>query len=199
MKYFVIGLHASGKQEVLDNLSKLGVNCGKKFSNIDKPSTNIYNSHNYELYTINDVNEVFENEAYVFIKELQSKHLLNTNKYFEGLSKYTFDQNDVFALSPDQFISISPINVNDEVCFVWLDNTKSYRKNKYYNDKCSYNFNEREEIEKRDMNEFVKSIYNFPNSHMIYFNNEEPERIATIIYTLIKHPELFKLYKKTFA
>ena len=199
MKYFIIGLHSSGKQEVVDQLENLGVKCGKLFSNIDKPSTDLYNSFNYELYTMKDINEIFENNAYVFIQELQTKSNSSSFKFFEGLSKYTFDNNDVFVISPDQLINIAQNNVQEHVCFVWLDNTKNYRKSKYYNEKRSYNFNERESIEKKDINEFVKYIYGFGDSDIIYFNDEEPERISTIIYTLIKHPELYKLYIKNFS
>ena len=58
MKYFVIGLHSSGKQEVLDILTKYGVKCGKLFSNIENPSADIYNSFNYELFTNTDIMEM---------------------------------------------------------------------------------------------------------------------------------------------
>ena len=104
MKYFVVGLHGSGKQEVIDILERQGISCGKLFSNIEKPSSEIYGSFNYELCNHVDINEVFENNAYVFLREL--KH--DTEKYYEGLSTYTVDNNDVFVLSPDQLISISP-------------------------------------------------------------------------------------------
>lgn len=197
MKYFIIGLHSSGKQEIVDNLEKLGINCGKLFSNIEKPSTNIYNSYNYELYTSKDVNEVFENDAYIFIQEVPNYHSANY-KCYEGLSKYTFDNNDVFVLSPDQFVNIAPNAIREEVCLIWVDNTKNYRKSLYHGEKRSYNFNERDLLEKRDMNAFVKYLYNFNNSNVIYFTDEIPERISTIIYTLIKHPELFDLYVKNF-
>ena len=53
MKYFIVGLHASGKAEVLDILNESwSIPCGKLFSNIDNPSENIYNSFNYEMYTM---------------------------------------------------------------------------------------------------------------------------------------------------
>ena len=45
----------------------------------------------------------------------------------------------------------------------------------------------------------VKFLYGLENSHIIYFNNEEPSRVATIIYSIIKHPDLFKLYEKNFS
>ena len=199
MKYFIVGLHSSGKQEVLDRLEKLGVPCGKLFSNIDKPSVDIYNSFNYELYTTKDVNEVFENNAYIFIQELQLSKNVNLYKYYEGLSKYTFDTNDVFAISPDQLLNI-PLNaINEDVCFVWMDATKNYRRSKYHSEKRSYNFYERESVEKKNIDSFVKYLYNFNNSNILYFTDEEPNRIATIIYTLIKHPDLYDLYTQNYS
>ena len=36
MKYFIVGLHSSGKQEVLDTLEKMDVKCGKLFTNLDE-------------------------------------------------------------------------------------------------------------------------------------------------------------------
>ena len=71
MKYFIIGLHASGKQEIIDMLRELGISCGKLFSNMEEPSPNIYNSLNYELYSNKDVMDIFENNAYVFIQEMK--------------------------------------------------------------------------------------------------------------------------------
>lgn len=198
MKYFVIGLHSSGKQEVVDILSKLGVKCGRLFSDIDKPTDEIYNSYNYELYTNKDVTDVFENNAYIFIQELINTVNINSYKYFEGLSKYTFDNNDVFILSPDQFLAIPPNNIHEDTCFIWMDGTLNNRKNRYHIEKRSYNFLDREEIEKNDMSFFVKNLYSFNNSPVLYFTDEEPCRVATILYSLIKYPELLPLYIKNF-
>lgn len=198
MKYFIIGLHSSGKQEVLDILDKLGVKCGKLFSDIDKPTEEIYNSYNYELYTHKDVIDIFENNAYVFIQELLNNVNVNSYKFFEGLSKYTLDNNEVFALSPDQFIAIAPKSIDEEICLVWMDGTLNRRKNRYFSEKRMYSFNNRETIEKGDIQSFVKYLYGFNNSPVLYFTDEEPCRVATILYSLIQHPELLPLYVKNF-
>ena len=55
-----------------------------------------------------------------------------------------------------------------------------------------------EEAESQFDADFVKSIYNFPNSQLIYFNNEDPSRVAAIVYTLVKHPELVDIFVKKF-
>lgn len=196
MKFFIVGLHCSGKQEILDLLENHGIKCGRQFSNIDTPSPKVYNSYNYEKYDMSDINEVFENNAYVFINELDNASCVNSYKYFEGLSKYEFDNNDVFALSPDQLLHISKKNINDDICFVWVDNNKEDRLNRYRNEKREYGFSSREDIEKKDMNVFIKTIYSYGDSNLIYFVNEDPGRIAAVVYSLVKHPELVDIYKE---
>ena len=61
-----------------------------------------------------------------------------------------------------------------------------------------YNFNDRDIIEKDGIQSFVKFIYGLKNAHVLYFSNEDPGRVASIIYSLIKHPDLFNIYAKYF-
>lgn len=197
MKFFIVGLHCSGKQEVLDILEKNGVRCGKQFSNIEEPSPNIYNSYNYELYSMCDINDIFENNAYIFINELENKYI-NSYKYFEGLTRYEFDNNDVFTISPDQLLHISQSVIKEDICFIWMDNNTTDRMNRYKREKREYGFIQKDDIEKRDIDSFSKTIYNFNNSKVIYFTNEEPCRVATIVYALIKHPELMDIFVENF-
>ena len=197
MKFFIVGLHCSGKQEVLDILEKNGVRCGKQFSNIEEPSPNIYNSYNYELYSMCDINDIFENNAYIFINELENKYI-NSYKYFEGLTRYEFDNNDVFTISPDQLLHISQSVIKEDICFIWMDNNTTDRMNRYKREKREYGFIQKDNIEKRDIDSFSKTIYNFNNSKVIYFTNEEPCRVATIVYTLIKHPDLVDIFVENF-
>lgn len=198
MKYFIVGLHSTGKQEVVDHLEKMGVKCGKIFSNIEEPSEELYNSKNYELYTNEDINNVFENNAYIFMHELPLMQLnFKTGKYYEGLSKYSFDQNEVFILSPNQLLAISPNSINEDICFVWLDSTKTRRSARYHSEHRMYNYQDRENIERKDLGSFVKTLYSY-NAPMIYFIDEEPLRVATIIYTTITHPDTFDMFVKNF-
>lgn len=187
MKFFIIGLHSSGKSDIVDLLERKGISCGHIFSDITTPKDSIYNSYNYELYTTKDVNEVFENDAYLFVKECKT----GDQKFYEGLSRHTFENNDVFVLSPDQLLVTSFNNVDEDVCFVWVDNTKSNRYNKYLDDRKTYNFKQREVVETEDLSTFVKTIYTKP---MLYFCNEDPARIASIIYTMVKYPELQEIF-----
>jgi len=195
MKYFIVGLHGSGKQEVVDILEHQGVACGKLFSNIEAPSDTIYGSYNYELVSTADINEVFENNAYVFLREL--KH--GTEKYYEGLSTYDVENNDVFVLSPDQLVAISPKLMPDDVCFIWLDNTKTNRYNRYRDERCSYNFNEREELERQDLNTFIKNMYAYDKNHVLYFMNDDPVRIAAIVFALVQHEDLLPAFSQAFS
>ena len=187
MKFFIVGLHSSGKSDIVDVLERKGISCGHIFSDITTPKDSIYNSYNYELYTTKDVNEVFENDAYLFVKECKT----GDQKFYEGLSRHTFENNDVFVLSPDQLLVTSFNNVDEDICFVWVDNTKSNRYNKYLEDRKTYNFKQREVVETEDLSTFVKTIYTKP---MLYFCNEDPARIASIIYTMVKYPELQEIF-----
>jgi hypothetical protein len=200
MKYIIIGMHSSGKQEVADILENHGIRCGRLFSNIDNPTPNVYNSSNYELYTIKDINSIFENNAYIFMQEFPFGDAIGMTswKYYEGLSLYEFESNDVFVMSPDQLFSISPASVKDEVCFIWMDNTKKERLNRYYAEKRCYSFADRDEIEMKDSSSFVKFLYGFDKSRVLYFTNEDPSRVAAVIYSVIKHPELLSLYTESF-
>lgn len=198
MKFFIVGLHSSGKQEVINILKDNGIKCGKLFSNNEDISDKIYNSKNYEYYSNMDINDIFENNAYIFLQEMPHIHMdFKTGKYFEGLSKYTFDQNDAFVLSPDQLLSIIPNSINEDICFVWMDNTKNNRTTRYREEKRNYNYIERDTHERKDINSFVKTLYSF-NAPIIYFTDEDPSRIATIIHTIIKHPDTFDMFVKNF-
>lgn len=194
MKFFIVGLHGSGKQEIVDVLEREGIKCGRLFSNIEKPSPQIYNSFNYELYESTDINEVFENNAYLFLRELKD----DNERYYEGLSKYTVDNNDVFVLSPDQLVAISPSAMPKDICFIWVDNNKANRFSRYRDEKRDYDFNKREKLEHKDINTFIKNIYNYERSYILYFMNEEPVRVAAIIYALIQHPDLMPAFAEAF-
>ena len=194
MKYIIVGLHCSGKQEVIDILKENNIKCGSVFSNIPPQTKNLYNT--YEYYDISEINKIFENNAYIFMQEVQGNFNTSSFKYFEGLSKYEFDNNDVFCLSPDQVLNIVPCSIKEPICFIWLDNKKSNRKNRHINENREYNFNERESLEKRNINAFVKTLY---SSDVLYFTDEEPERVAAIVYSIVKHPDLFEMYKKSFV
>lgn len=203
MKYIIIGMHGSGKQEVADILENNGIRCGRLFTNLDSSTAStVYNGSNYEQYSVKDINDVFENNAYIFMQEFpfgsQMLPLLSAYTYYEGLSLYEFENNDVFVMSPDQLFAISPTSVKEEITFVWLDNPKKDRLNRYHSERRTYNFYNREEIELKDSNSFVKFLYGFDKSRVLYFTSEDPGRVAAIIYSLIQHPDLLPVYTEAF-
>ena len=202
MKYIIIGMHGSGKQEVADILENNGIKCGRLFTNLDNlTAPTIYNGANYEQYSTKDINDVFENNAYIFMQEFpfgDSLPLISASKYYEGLSLYEFENNDVFVMSPDQLFAISPASIKDDITFVWMDNTKKERLNKYHAERRTYNFYNRENIEMKDSNSFVKFLYGFDRSNVLYFTSEEPGRVAAIIYSAITHPDLLPIYVEAF-
>ena len=203
MKYIIIGMHCSGKQEVANILRENGIRCGKLFTNLDSyTAPAVYNSSNYEYYTNKDIHDIFENNAYIFMQEFPfSDNIVSLSSIcecYEGLSLYEFENNDVFIMSPDQLFAISPTSIKDDITFIWMDNTKRERLNKYHSDKRNYNFFKREEIELKDSNSFVKVLYGFDKSNVLYFTSEDPARVAAIIYSVIKHPDLLPIYTEAF-
>lgn len=201
MKYIIIGMHSSGKLEVLNELNNKGIRCGRLFTNLDNPTaSNVYNGFIYEQYSTKDINDIFENNAYIFMQEFPSVDEFTNiqNKYYEGLSMYEFENNDVFILSPDQLFAINPTSIKDNVTFIWMDNTRKDRMNRYHSERRTYNFHERENIESRDSNSFVKLLYGFDKSNVLYFTGEDTSRVAAIIYSAIKHPDLLPIYIESF-
>lgn len=207
MKYIIIGQQCSGKSHVIDFLREREIKCGLPFSNLQIPEDHdpslIYNADRYEYYSTKDIMEVFENKAYIFIQELTSPyaHPAMGFKYMEGLSQWDWQQNQVFAMSPDQLLSMNTQALGqEEICFVWLDSTKSIRQARHHLEGRKYSFSERELIEKPYTNDLVKFIYGFGEEgpKVLYFTNEEPERAGCIVYTLIQHPELLPIYTQYF-
>lgn len=193
MKYFIVGLHSSGKREIVETLENLGVKCGRLFSSLDEVNEKFYGSLDYELFSTAEVNEIFENNAYIFIQRISQEG----KSFYEGLSHYTFDNNDVFVLSPDQLATACLSNIKEPYCFIWLDNTKVNRYTRFREENRNYDFNRREEQETRDLNYFVSVLYD-SGAPVLYFNNDDPQRIATIVYSLVKYPDLLDIFKNTF-
>lgn len=199
MKFFIVGLHASGKLEILDTLERLGVKCGKIFTNVDiSEQDTVYKHNKYEYFNDTTIADIFENNAYIFIHEIKYPGVYNIAPFYEGLTKYEFDNNQVFALSPDQIISIPAGNIPKDVCVIWIDNSKTSRLNRYNDEHRRYNFQDKDNTEKSDIYSYVRSIYGVSDNNILYFTDEDPSRISTIIYTLIKHPDMTDMFLKNF-
>lgn len=188
MKYFVVGMHGSGKQELANLLLEENIPYGKLFTNMPKLGMR------FDEFDDKDIIELFENKAYIFIKEADEY----TRNAYKGISLYEFDNNNVFLLSPDEFTAIPSNYLEGDNCIIWLDDNATNRKRRYNEEKQTYSFNEQEEFERRDLDEFVKHIYNNPKFRILYFTNDDIARISSILYAIIKYPDLIKNFEKNF-
>lgn len=187
MKFFIVGLHASGKQEIMDSLRDAGLPTGRLFTNGD------LSDGRYEFLSDQDVRTIFENNSYIFIKETG-----NHNNVFEGMSFHEFDSKKVFALTPDQFLAIPHKALNDEICIIWLDGTTAQRRSRYLEERRNYTWSEEEERETLCLTDFVQSVYSFPHSRVMYFFNEVPARVAAIIEAMIRHEDLIDTFTNNY-
>jgi hypothetical protein len=186
-KFIIIGFNGSGKMAVANALRDMDIKVGQTFRSIDTVG-NQY-SLSTTVYDVKEINDLFENQAYLFIKESVNK----ANRYYEGISFYEYQNNDVFVMTPDQFNTVARFDEN--VVFVWLDNNSVQRRNRYRSEKRKYDFNRQEQIEQEYIQDFTDRIC---DNAILYFNNEDPDRVATIIYSVIKHPDLLDVYLKAF-
>ena len=124
----------------------------------------------------------------------QSRQKTNRSVYYEGISFFEYQENDVFVMTPDQFFSVSKFD--NDVVFVWLDNNVSQRKYTFRREKRKYDFEVQESIEREYMQDFIDRLYEYP---VLYFFNEEPERVSAILYSVITHPDLLEKYLKSFV
>lgn len=196
MKIFIVGRQCSGKVDVLNECKSLNLKVGREFCNIE--SNMLHIDPEYERYTIDDIGKIFENNAYICISGIDEAGVLDGYMGYRGISLYTYDNSDVMALHPQQVCALNKGIIKDDIIFIWLDNNRDKRIHRYANMGCNYDFVEVEEVESQFDADFVKVLYNFPNSNLLYFNNEDPGRVAAIIYALIKHPELTNIFVNKF-
>ncbi len=198
MKVFIVGKHASGKHAALQVCEDQGVKVGREFSNLDKPQPQIYMDAKYQHYGIDDINNIFEMGSYICVGGIEEDGVIDAYMYHRGISFYTYDNADVMVLTPSQLENLNRKAIKDNVLFIWLDCTQDNRIRRHASDGRSYSFVEQEDIEDRHGLDFVKTLYNFPNSNVLYFTNEEPERVGTIISTIIKHPDVLPNFIENF-
>jgi hypothetical protein len=198
MKIFIVGKHSSGKLAALQCCEALGVKVGREFSNLPEPNPHIYMDPKYNRYTVDDIDRIFELGAYICIGGIDESHVLDSYTYYRGISQYDYDDSDVMVLSPGQLENLNRKLIQDRVLFVWMDNTLSTRIRRHAEEGRLYSFAEEEEIESRPGADFVKLLYSFPNSDVLYFTNEDPARVGTIISAIVKYPDLLKSFIDNF-
>ena len=196
MKIFVVGKQCSGKTEILNECEELGLRVGREFCNIKSSALHI--DPKYERYTMDDISKIFQNNAYICISGINESGVLDGYMGYRGISLYTFDNSDVMALHPNQVCELNKRAIADDVLFIWMDDNRDRRIHRYAENKYVYNFIEVEENESQFDADFVKVIYNLPHSKLIYFNNEDPSRVAAIIYAIRNHPDLIDVFVNRF-
>ena len=196
MKIFVVGKQCSGKTEILNECEELGLGVGREFCNIKSSALHI--DPKYERYTMDDISKIFENNAYICISGINESGVLDGYMGYRGISLYTFDNSDIMALHPNQVCELNKQAITDDVLFIWMDDNRDRRIHRYAENKYVYNFIEVEENESQFDADFVKVIYNLPHSKLIYFNNEDPSRVAAIIYAIRNHPDLIDIFVNRF-
>lgn len=190
MKVFIVGKHASGKHEALQVCEEQGIVVGREFSNIETLDPRIYMDPHYNQYTVEDISNIFEMKSYVCMHGVEESGVIDSYMIQRGISFYTYDQSDVMVLTPQQLENINKPILKDNILFVWMDSNQAARIRRHAEENRKYSFNEQEEIENRYSVDFVKTLYNFPNAQVLYFNNEDPARVGTVISAIIKHPDL---------
>lgn len=197
MKVFIVGKHASGKHEALRTCESMGVKVGHEFTSMPLNPL-IYMDPNAEIYSQKDVADIFELQAYICISGIEETGIVDSYAHHRGISHHTYDNADVMVLTPTQLEGLNKKLIKDRVLFVWMDNTQDNRIRRHAEERRGYEFMEQDEIESRYESDFVKCLYNYPNSDVLYFTNEDPERVGTIIAALVEHPNLVPKFLKTF-
>lgn len=203
MKFIITGKHCSGKFEILNEIEEGGMKIGHEFSNITSEyAKQIYIDPQYEAYTIHDINQIFENGSFINIENIaEPTEAPGAFFYYKGISFDTFDYSDAIVLNPNQVINLNRVTFpgRELIIWIWVDNSYGRRFEYYKENNLKYNFTDEELKENKVIKNFIQEILsNNPNYRLLYFNNEDPSRIASIILALFTYPDLIELFSKTF-
>lgn len=190
MKYLIVGRQGCGLPEIIEEIENMGLSVGHIFR-----STRDLDPQSYTLsrivYDYTDIEKIEETDSYIFIQESFQKE-----KFLEGLSFYEYDRNDISYMGIDHIVKI-PQKVWDkmDVTIIWLDNTYDFRYNYMLENHYKHAFKIQEDNENFNIPGFMERIY---DKKHIYFFNEDPKRVASILYALVKHPDLSDIFIKNF-
>jgi hypothetical protein len=190
MKYLIVGRQGCGVKEIVELSEKMGISVGHIFRNISEIDPRSYTLSKL-IYDYSDIENIEESNSYIFMQECFQKE-----KFLEGLSFYEYDQNDVIYMGIDHIVKI-PQSVWDkmDVTIIWLDNTSDFRFNYMIENGYMHDFNIQEDNESFNIQGFIDRVY---DKKHIYFFNEEPKRVAAILYGLVKHPDLLDIFIQNF-
>jgi hypothetical protein len=190
MKYLIVGRQGCGIKEIVELSEKMGISVGHIFRNISEIDPRSYTLSKL-IYDYSDIENIEESNSYIFMQECFQKE-----KFLEGLSFYEYDRNDVIYMGIDHIVKI-PQSVWDkmDVTIIWLDNTSDFRFNYMIENGYIHDFNIQEDNESFNIQGFIDRVY---DKKHIYFFNEEPKRVAAILYSLVKHPDLLDIFIQNF-
>ena len=202
MKIFIVGCQATGKHEVANLLRKDGVSVGSIFTDMSSiESQDKYGFDNYEILSKEEVKMTFECEATIFVNTVP----YTCDRFYEGLSLYEYDNNTVFVVTPYQFNNISTKYIKPQTkdprdehypLIIWLDGSNHTRSMRHKTENRIYNYVKQEIFEQASVPDFIDYVNSLDN--VMYFNNEESNRVKTIIKAILTFPELTTDFVKNF-
>lgn len=188
MKYLIIGRQGCGLPQIINELEKLSVNIGHIFRNQKDLKKNTY-TLSQKVYKNDDIEKMEISNSYIFLLEC-----MQNERFIEGLSFWDYDSNDVIYMGIEHLVKIPEVRWEEmDVTIIWLDNNNDFRMNML--DEATHNIKMQEDNESQNIPGFIERIYEKPH---IYFFNEMPERVATIVWSLVKHPDLAQTFIKNF-
>lgn len=146
----------------------------------------------YSKYTRKDIASIIDNNIYLFWGTLY-------DQTEAGLIIPDLENSDIIWMPVpcSRFFNKSALKDN-KICFVWIDDTLERRtKNTMYYTTDSRIFSSNEYYENLYTAEFTQLVCT-SGYEMIYFSNEEPDRISTILSILIDYPETHSRILKNF-
>ena len=187
MKVIIVGLHDSGKKDIRKTLTEYGFKACPKFSGDPEAYDKYYDNKT--------IKEIFDNNAYLYIDTLAG-----APDIFIGALTSDWDNCEFITMSPRELMNITPLTQQQmgEVTIIWMDSNRSTRFAYWNAEDGESDFNLLEEFERQGMQNFTEFIYNFPNSHILYFNNEEPSRVAAIAAAILKYNNLIPIFENSF-
>ena len=193
MKIWLVGPQGTCKRDIYRLLAKNGFRCGKLFTNATLDDVK-YNKYLYKYFPTETINDMFENGSNLFVCSCGE----DQENIYTGLDFCEYDDNDVFVLTPEQFVGISRQQYLKDGLVVWLDGGWVWRKNNISYDEYrtpddpTYNYNDVERIESSFARHFYRAMTELAATakNVLYFHEENPTRVKTIIKTIALNPKL---------
>jgi len=200
MKIWIVGAQGTEKLKIAKLLEKeKEFKIGRLFTSLDESYKNtLYHADIYNFYSKDDVQSIFENDAYVFLNNMQG---VQSDAAYDGLDLNEYDGNNVFVMSIGQFISINTKFISKDDLIVWCDGGRNWRMNNLAEDSNIREVKKYEQEEKSLRSTFFTSMIGFQSSlkNVIYFLEEDPARVKTIIKTIYNNPKLKAEFVKNFS